>query len=358
MKASILLFLLCLLCALSYGQGNIISVNNNAAAGADYTSLQMAIDSAEAGDVIYVYPSASSYGNITLNKGVTLFGPGYQIGQNSEDLGVTTVNGEASIGTLTIGSNCSNATISSFKINFIPGSGFNNVIIQRNWITARIDIDNVDNVEIVGNYFSAGYVGDNINHCMIDASINVVIKNNIFHAFHSEASITTTNGCYDGSDNLHVFSSSAIIENNLFRDRVEVQNSVIRNNIFLRFSACGGGYQESIGSNSNNTINNNIMGFTTNYGSATNLISVPQDSITIGWPNQNETSFDSRYQLSSFSKARGAGTNGTDCGPFGGDTPYQLSGLPPIPLIYDIQAPATGTATQGLQVTIKARAID
>ena len=100
------------------------------------------------------------------------------------------------------------------------------------------------------------------------------------------------------------------------------------------------------------------MGFSNDYGESTNQINVPQDSITVGWPDLNGYSADARYRLTDSSKALGAGTNGTDCGPFGGDTPYQLSGLPPIPLICDIQAPSTATAAEGVQVTIKARAID
>ena len=43
MRFSFVIFLLLLCCALCTAQGNIISVNNNAAAGADFTSLQVAI---------------------------------------------------------------------------------------------------------------------------------------------------------------------------------------------------------------------------------------------------------------------------------------------------------------------------
>ena len=63
--------------------GAVISVNDDG--GADYFSIQAAIDNASNGDTIYVWPG-TYYGNIIIDKSITLIG-------NSP--GNTTIDGNA-----------------------------------------------------------------------------------------------------------------------------------------------------------------------------------------------------------------------------------------------------------------------
>jgi hypothetical protein len=51
----------------------------------------------------------------------------------------------------------------------------------------------------------------------------------------------------------------------------------------------------------------------------------------------------------------GAGFGGVDVGIFGGPEPYVLSGIPPIPTIYFLTAPAIGEKNTGLPVQIKVK---
>jgi hypothetical protein len=66
-------------------------------------------------------------------------------------------------------------------------------------------------------------------------------------------------------------------------------------------------------------------------------------------------STDGKWQLKDNSPAKGAGTEGTDIGPFGGPKPYILSGIPNIPRIYFFDSPTSVTGTTGLPVHLKAK---
>ena len=66
-----------------------------------------------------------------------------------------------------------------------------------------------------------------------------------------------------------------------------------------------------------------------------------------------------RYSLAPNSPAIGAGYNGVDCGIFGGPTPYELSGLPSRPWIYELMAPPATTNGAGpMPVVVKVKAVD
>ena len=66
-------------------------------------------------------------------------------------------------------------------------------------------------------------------------------------------------------------------------------------------------------------------------------------------------STDGKWKLKAGSPGIGAGFGGTDCGIFGGSEPYVLSGIPPIPTIYSLTAPAVGEKNTGLPIQIKVK---
>lgn len=74
-------FLLVLTLAFSVGVvgQNIITVNKTPDTEADYKSLQQAVDAANNGDYIYVQPSTSSYGDVTINKEVHIIGRSHSL---------------------------------------------------------------------------------------------------------------------------------------------------------------------------------------------------------------------------------------------------------------------------------------
>ncbi|MBN8587003.1 MAG: hypothetical protein J0L94_01640 [Rhodothermia bacterium] len=62
---------------------------------------------------------------------------------------------------------------------------------------------------------------------------------------------------------------------------------------------------------------------------------------------------DSHFKLATGSVGLGAGSAGADIGVYGENTPYQASGLIPIPMVYAMIAAPTGTATVPLTVELK-----
>jgi hypothetical protein len=82
-----------------------------------------------------------------------------------------------------------------------------------------------------------------------------------------------------------------------------------------------------------------------------NQQNIDMETVFVDW----DLYIDNGYILASGSPAIGAGLNGGDCGAFSsdaGDDPYVLSGLPPIPSIFE--ATVTTIGVSSLPVNIKA----
>ena len=65
---------------------------------------------------------------------------------------------------------------------------------------------------------------------------------------------------------------------------------------------------------------------------------------------------DGQYKLKPTSPYLTSGYNNTQPGVFGGTQAYVLSGLPPIPSIYEFTADAFGSKQNGLPISIKVKA--
>lgn len=62
---------------------SILNVNNTSSGvTTQHTTLAAAVAAAAEGDIIYLYPSSISYGPATINKKLTIIGPGYLVAQN------------------------------------------------------------------------------------------------------------------------------------------------------------------------------------------------------------------------------------------------------------------------------------
>jgi hypothetical protein len=145
------------------------TVNNNAGASTDFTSLQAAVDAATAGDVIYVQHSPTSYGNVILNKGVTI------IGRSSRDNGYRTT-----VGTIQVAGGATGAVIRGLNISSVTETGsvssISNLSFFDNDVTSTFFVasaHNVDNILIQGNIFRSSFY----NYAK---SSNILVTNNIF----------------------------------------------------------------------------------------------------------------------------------------------------------------------------------
>ena len=99
-----------------------------------------------------------------------------------------------------------------------------------------------------------------------------------------------------------------------------------------------------------NTISNNIL--SANTGGANNKLLGSSDLSLIF---TNTGSNDELYQLKEDSPAKGYATDGGDCGPSGGTTPYVLSGLP-LNHPYFTKVSVAGKPTNGkIKVTLNTK---
>jgi hypothetical protein len=341
---------------------SILNVNNTSSGvTTQHTTLAAAVAAAAEGDIIYLYPSSISYGPATINKKLTIIGPGYLVAQNPS-LEINTYVSNGVIDDISFVSGSNGTLITGVDFNNLSLNGQANIAIVRCKVRQRLIFLNTNNILVEGCYFewqSNGWANNLDNFCNLNANTNnnnLIVRNNIFHAFDNYSGGCGTN-CYY-LDNLNIGSSSnAIVENNIFRDRTHYSNSIVKNNIYLQTtqtSCCANA--PIANNNAGNSFQNNILVANQTGLGSTNIINVAEATIFEGWPTQGNRSYDDRYILKSGSPAIGAGIGGIDCGVFAGPTPYKLSGIPFVPLIYQVNAPTTGNAATGINVNVKIRA--
>jgi hypothetical protein len=159
-----------------------------------------------------------------------------------------------------------------------------------------------------------------------------------------------TNNYFSNSSNI-ASNAIAIIQNNIFGGSLSVFNSSVTNNIML-----GGSFEFN-----NNLVSNNI-GNAEQFGTANgNKSNVDMSTVFVGTGENIST--DGQWKLKQGSPAIGAGFGSTpqkpvDCGIFGGTTPYVLSGLPPVPVIYFFENQPIGSSTDAIDVTIKVKSVN
>ena len=132
---------------------------------------------------------------------------------------------------------------------------------------------------------------------------------------------------------------SGIFANNIFAYPTTIYNSTLVNNIALHSVSL------------TNCLSTYNIGNSTQFGNQNgNQQNVAQSSLFVGLSGN---STDGQWQLKPGSPAIGAGEGGTDIGIFGGEMPYKISGLPPIPAIYSLDSQSLPSNT--LNVTLKAK---
>ncbi|MEI6090018.1 MAG: right-handed parallel beta-helix repeat-containing protein [bacterium] len=292
-----------------------ITLSNSTGDIAMYNNLQTAINSADAGDLIYIFPSPTNYGSITINKKLTLIGAGYY----SKISSITNINFDA---------NSSNSQLYGLNItgNCTLSSGTDsNYVINRCLIYGTLTLKG-ENVIINNCLFQTYQHGTGI---IINNAENIIISNNIFNTQLSSAGyqISTSN------------KYSVLIENNIFLASSasqimfsSVANAEINNNIFYKVKPLG---------LSNCSVNNNIVFNGTDalpYGdnSGENNINA-KDPEFVDMQGLTYFTFTGDYHLKDSSPGKNAGLDSTDIGIYGSaefwpeDTGY--TGKPPLPII-------------------------
>jgi len=342
------LYFLCLLMIPVLGFGKIWIVDSNAGSTAkDFTNLQSAHDGATAGDTLYLVGSPVNYitTKVTITKKLIIIGPGYFLNENPD----TQTNVASAYLNNTAGGVCE-------ELEFAAGSegsvlmgieilgrlviNANNILIKRNHIRQEGACNltmvtiNASNILFIQNYVDGStQLGVRTINVTAGQSGILVSNNYLFHG---------ASGFVGAIETLASSPTSSLeISNNIFVGGINVANAVVQNNFFNTDNSFTA---------SASVVRNNIH--TNGYLPAGNG---NINSSPLGLRFVGSGSTDGRWKLSPTSPGLSAGFGGVDVGIFGGPEPYVLSGIPPIPTIYSLTAPAVGEKNTGLPIQIKVK---
>lgn len=299
------------------------TVSNAPNSPGQYTDLQTAINASAIGDTVYIHPSATSYGNITLYKRITLIGAGYDGTTYQYGLIATVSNISLdqvsslnnSSGSHIISLNCSTIHVNSGKIS-------DSVVIERcNTNSIQMSGSSSKGWHVLNCFSNAIHFGENYGN---------IVENNIIRSFVSHSNNTGNN----------------IVRNNIIWYSSSVVNgsyTTYFNNIFICSSSSAQDLvsNPSATANHNNNFSNNLF---YNYNTpippafnngGTNIIN--QDPLFVNVPNfngvlPNNAPLIYDFRLLASSPGHNFGTDGTDIGIYGGNYPWMnpqgLSWLP------------------------------
>lgn len=301
-------------------------VNNNTDFDADFTTLPAAVTAASNNDTIYVEGSATEYEGATINKPLTIVGPGYFLNENPK---AQANNVEATFdGDITFTTGSEGSTIMGCKCNVLIIS-VSDITVIRNYLNNVEFSGTCNNILLAQNYVY--YDIEAVNEAIIT---NTIISNNIINRY------LETNRS----------SGSLIVSNNVFTHTywsIDVYNATIQNNILS-----GSDSRAIIIPNTGNNISYNLIAVD-GTNSNGNQYNIDMNLVFADFYGALDMSTDGKWDLMAGSLAIGAGNGGVDCGAFDGSISYVLSGIPNLPHIYEADVPVTATSESGLQVTIK-----
>lgn len=329
-KYTAVITILCLFSAGTLFSQNHWRVNNAYGINADFDNIPAAVDSASAGDIIYIEGTNIPYvATVTISKPLTLIGPGYFLASNdSTQANVSTaiVSGKINLNPGSEGTYMAGLTTSTIRISA------SNMIIERNNISS-IQLGysaDIGNVVIRQNYISS--ISD------YNYYTSAVIKNNII----------------TGTINSTTRANWLIYNNTLYgpttSTKIRVYNSSVKNNIVVNTQSADPYDCIDTDPARNNNIAYNVCNKVFYYGPEleNNIWDATPDTLFVMDGNSETMLF-----LEEDSPAIGYGENGQDCGAYGDLTPYILSGMPPVPHIFEASVPVSATTTGGLPVNVK-----
>lgn len=300
-------------------------VNPTPGASAHFTTLQAAHNAVTtlSGDTLYLEGSTFGFGGLSMSKKLIVIGSGYFLTANPQTQYNTAESNIDSYVYCNAGSEGSKFIGCKFSAYVYLYT--NNLTFERNMFdytsyNALSSQANVSNIQIINNYFNNYFAYTSINFSQTHS--NILIANNYFNGY------VTTGANFSG-----------VFANNIFNYPITIYNSTLVNNIALHTVTLY------------NCIKTYNIGNSTQFGTLNgNQQNVTATSLFVGLSGN---STDGQWQLKVGSPAIGAGESGVDCGIFGGSNPYKLSGMPPIPAIYDLNSQSLPGNT--LNVNLKAK---
>ncbi len=323
----------------NFAQAKIWRVNNGIGINANFTTGQSAHDAALTlvGDTLMFEGSNAIYAAFRMTKRLTIIGPGYFLGSNPETQAFFV---DAKIQGISFAAGSQNSSVQGINFNSAGiNVGTSNITISRNYNIGTLNVGfdpQCCGVAVSNILISQNFSISNLNTVSNTINTGILVSNNWISNLNFES------------------NTSALILNNVLTGgatSIGAYNTLFANNIQTSSAAT------FVAGSSNNTYRNNICANTiftpagSNIGANNQTNVLMTDVFTVPVNGAVETSF----QLKSPGLGIGTAENGGDCGMFGGTTPYVLSGMPNVPSVYFYNVPATGSNTNPLNISIKAK---
>ena len=324
-------------CMAVTANATILRVSNVEGSSAPYSTIQAAVDAANAGDTIMVDGSNTVYDKTEITRKLVLIGPGFWINEN----GLVDEAAPTAKATFLIKRAAEGTVIEGFST---PGTG--GIQIQINADNCVIRRCNINGSTSYGIRFGR----DNYNDDYLVSG--AVIHQNFFN-----------NSMLQGSTTSVLAPSNIQVTNNIFIDKTGdfeieyLRSSFIAYNTILGYvdyETHGNGHFHHIYSS---TIENNIIRVQSVFYNSTT------DKDNNEWSNNYIASAlldgDGEEVHKTFKTDKDIRdaelkvTGGNNYGAFAGDSPYVLSGIPAAPVIQDLVMPTTVEKGKKMNVTIK-----
>jgi len=314
----------------------VLTVDNNPASVAMYTTLQAAVDAAATGDTILIAGSANGY-SANVGRQLHFRGPGYFLTDHNTP-GINKNVASISVNLLREGvQNASGCTFSGLNINSYTKGGASAAI-------TGVSMDKCS----VGS-FSDPYQGMVITRCWgsgVDLRNGGSVRNSIVSNVSVLYDGSTVNNCivrdFNGVPGLNNIQAGAAISNTIFITSTAVTLSK------ATFAANVKGSVTHCLAVSGPGPSGGASYLPDGLGNISTIL-LFADVFTGGVQ-------DKAYFLTPASAAKGAGFGGVDMGVFAGPSPYVIGGLQHRPRITRFVVPATATSASGLRIEMDAEA--
>jgi hypothetical protein len=293
--------------------------------------------------------AAIDYSAATITKKLVIIGPGYLLNENPN---VSNDALAARLDNIAFNTGSAGSQLIGVYVYGFYGITINvsNITIKRCRIDRSITLANaISDILVLQNFFSNSYNPNDATSAILPNfygfPTDFVFDNNICKKTLILNSNNTVRTAQEVNNN--TFDCLAISG----KPSIQLNTGSFKNNILKTPTAT-----VDINNHTNNNVSFCVSSSSTGqFGTSNNnkvITSISSIFVTSG-------TTDGIYQLKSGSAASNNGSDGTDRGAFGGaiTNHYTLSGLAPVPVIYQLTTSGVATPASGLSVTIKARTI-
>lgn len=336
-------FFVALVCCLGLStmQANARSwrVNNNSQAKADFADLNAAMQKVSDGDIIYLDKGTVINSVQSINKSVTVIGPGNANSTVSDDKAFL-----SSVSILADGVKITGCSLNSITIGGLDA------VVERCYISGDINGVGYDNdfASIRSNYILGRIIGNGS-----EGAAGWEIANNIIACF---GSYTVQSAIYNLSD-ATIDHNFIVYRYNTYRTNynssstvaLTIYDSTLSNNIItIGFSYTG--HIVNFLEGSDNNIINNVYG----YQSGCSSVLGGSYNISIGNTYYNVGESVEDYQSYADSKAKNYASDGGNCGPWDGAFPFNNNFYPlHVPRFESLTVPSKPDSEGKLKVSLK-----